>query len=806
MSEVMSDMPLQPTTNNVIEFGRIDASASRSKLLAALRALSIKRLGSLGDEMFAHVDDALFDLSERSGSSDIQARFFAGMREVRKKRQRGQSVWLDAVTRAFATLERGEAGVNQAQPAPIADLALIDESVLEEKLAVEAMVDKAAVRLNRPLYALEQRLAQLSGRKLEPADDPIGPRALTEGFADSLAEYELDVEVNLILLKLFERHVLTGLEGLYDEANAMLVQAGVMPDLRYQLPQGRGTPSAARGAGGIAPVAGEDHRGGGGDGGGDRAAGANDWGGDNDIRGLLGELTQLLAARRGGSAVGVGVASGVASGFAGGFAGGSPVSAPSSREMLNALSLLQADTLTNLSMAAEPPSAAWIKTALLNRIQSLNGDSRTTRLGPSEDVIDIVGLVFDYAVQDRNLPSKISALLGRLQIPYLKLALLDRSFIARHEHPARRLLDEMARSSIGWTEEGDRDGRLLDQIRSIVDRLNRDFDDDPSIFRRLLDEFSAFLESISKRAELSERRASETARGRERLEMAQRAAAQAIMARISGLSLPSRVREVLTRRWSNYLVLTHLRHGEDSSPWLQATQLVDDLAWSVAPKEDAAERRRLELIRPEIESVFRQGMQALGLHPRLADDAWSEIDRVQRLMLVATDDGAAPVALDRALVEPENLEIVFASTRPGEELIVRPDDLSSHDDKIGEEALGVWLDMARALKTGTWMEFIKDDGSRERAKLLWISTIRALYLFVNRNGVKIAEKTATEIAEELKQQRAIILEQVALVDRALDAIVRRLRENPQANPEEAPAATDLDPADPSAAPAAPPKS
>jgi hypothetical protein len=92
------------------------------------------------------------------------------------------------------------------------------------------------------------------------------------------------------------------------------------------------------------------------------------------------------------------------------------------------------------------------------------------------------------------------------------------------------------------------------------------------------------------------------------------------------------------------------------------------------------------------------------------------------------------------------------------------------------EALGTWLEIARALKAGTWFEFVKDDGSRERAKLLWISSIRALYLFVNRNGLKIAEKTAGELAEELKAQKAVILEQVALVDRALDAILHNLKD------------------------------
>ena len=39
---------------------------------------------------------------------------------------------------------------------------------------------------------------------------------------------------------------------------------------------------------------------------------------------------------------------------------------------------------------------------------------------------------------------EVEALLGRLQIPTLKVALLDKSFFSSKSHPARRLLDDVA--------------------------------------------------------------------------------------------------------------------------------------------------------------------------------------------------------------------------------------------------------------------------------------------------------------------------------------------------------------------------
>jgi hypothetical protein len=77
---------------------------------------------------------------------------------------------------------------------------------------------------------------------------------------------------------------------------------------------------------------------------------------------------------------------------------------------------------------------------------------------------------------------------------------------------------------------------------------------------------------------------------------------------------------------------------------------------------------------------------------------------------------------------------------------------------------------------GTWVEFTGADGTtKERAKLSWISPISSKYLFVNRKGLKVADKTVQALAIEIRRGDAAILEEVPLFDRALDAIVERLK-------------------------------
>jgi hypothetical protein len=82
-----------------------------------------------------------------------------------------------------------------------------------------------------------------------------------------------------------------------------------------------------------------------------------------------------------------------------------------------------------------------LKAQLLNQIGALRGERPSHVATIDEDTIDLVGMLFEFILEDRNLPAEMQVLLARLQIPYLKAAILDRKMFAHRQHPARRLLD-----------------------------------------------------------------------------------------------------------------------------------------------------------------------------------------------------------------------------------------------------------------------------------------------------------------------------------------------------------------------------
>lgn len=742
------------------------------RLLAQIESHLLAQIEPALGRVFDTIDDALFDLAERN-AAQAQGDYFHGMREIRRKRLPIAQEFLRLVKQSFEDFRLRRLSAPGAGERP-RSLSLVDEREMELIVALNSMAGRIEGQHGQALWALNQRFGALIGARelVDNARNPMGPRRLSECFIEATEVLEVSLEVRLIVLKHFEREVLGALEGVIDQVNNALARAGVLPEIRHEIirkdvpaprrPEERPSPAPRADAPPSnegAPIAGDEE--------------------ETRVRILqvVDELRSLLAQQR------------RQGGMSGGGAGaGAPLRQVRDEDILSALTAMQSELSARLHEEPTPDPAlvGRFKDALLRRVGGVDERGRrVAELGKNEDTLDLVGMVFEYAIQDRNLAPPIQAQLARLQIPYLKVALLDPDFLTNAEHPARKLLDRMSEAAIGWSPDADKDQRLLEQIRQTVNAVLRDFEDDLGVFERLGKEFEGFLEQSRKRAEVAERRAAEAARGRERLELAQRMATRALRRRLSGRLLPEKVRELLTQRWMNYLAFVFLRHGPDSEEWQAAENFVDQVVAVVQPPKDAGERERLRSMRPALEWTLRKGLAATGMHEQDIDAIWEGLAQIIDHHIEAIESEQAQPAVTVAL---EDLSVQFGSAQEipaagaAEKNEVGGEPEQGEAEGAGDaaqvldDALRQWMEVTKQLKAGTWFEFLKDDGTRERAKLLWISTIRALYLFVNRNGLKVAEKTARQLAEELHRQRAVILEETALVNRALDAILARLRQ------------------------------
>ncbi len=747
-------------------------------LLKSVRATALKRINGLVSSLFENIDDALFDLAEKAENNSVQTQYFDGMREVRKKRQLVERLFQEQLSKIFNDFATGKLQPltpDAGTPSQTAGMALLEDHELEESLAVASMVAKAENRLARSLYAVNQRLSMISGgSKVEDASNPIGPAPLCHAFRHAVHEFGVIVQVKLIIYKLFDRYVMGGLDPLYDEVNAQLIHAGVLPQMRASAPSPSRAPAPTGGASAYAPNAGQPPLS-------NNDAPIGQYAGyasyDPASAQLQNEiyhtLRGLLATRRASANVNANIDPSDYSNS------GAMVPSFSPTELLNALTILQDQTMmaqTHANTAADAVhQVQQIKTELLDQVSKFSGETKTHVSGADEDTIDLVGMLFEFILQDRNLPAEMQALLARLQIPFLKVAILDKHLFAQKAHPARQLLDSLALASVGWSEESDRDHRLRDKIKQVVETLLKEFDDDLGVFERTHKDFNAFVDAHKKRAELAEQRAAEATRGREKLHAARRIAAREILKRIEGRQLPQIVQNVLSRPWANYLVLTLLRQGEDSTEWKSALQFADEFVWSADTELSDEDKIRLTSVLPSLEKSLRHGLITVAYHENDVKQVMQELRSFYQHVLKGDLPKPDP-AINSAVGSEPDTNVYRAATSPVEDMVMAHEeeiDTLSDADYSPDDA---FLKLAKEMTVGTWVEFTDTSaGSKERAKLSWISPISAKYLFVNRKGLKVSDKTVFALATELRQGSAVILEEVPLFDRALDAIVERLK-------------------------------
>lgn len=736
-------MAIEESGKRVLDFGvrrPVALSPRGSELLRKVQALAQHRMADVLTSLFQQVDDALFDYADRAGASGAQQQFFEGMREIRRKRQRVEEKFRAHVDIAFQDYSAGRKLAATDAPGQLAEsgqkLALVEEAELEETLALTSMAQRAEQAVAQPLHDLNRRLASLFGR--EEADEltPVSPRVICQAFVSAVRELDVSVQVRVILLKLFERALVTAQEATCDDANGMLVEAGVLPTLKFKPARTRPPEQAPGSAAPGVPLAEATRK---------EVA-------TEIAHEVYAQLQQLLAARR-------------ASSHLYGAADGPELGAT---ELLNALTLLQ-DEAGKIGIAPAA-TARELKAALIAQAARLAGQPRAQRVRSNdEDAIDLVGMLFEFLIEDRQLPNQIQKMLTRLQIPFLRAALIDRQLFAQKQHPARRLLDQLAEAGTGWSESSDKDQRLYNKMREIVETLLGEFNDDVGVFDRLNEDFSGFVTTHRRRAELAEQRAAEAARGREKLEAARHEAARICMRALQHKGLPEIVREVLSGPWTKYLEIVHARRGPESPEWRAATKLVDDLIWSVDRETVLTESKHWAAMLPSIDATLKQGLGAVGFHEAdthrvLAKlrETYAGVMEAARMGGTASVGGIVPTALDGAANEDP-------ADDPGMEASTLPPEVAAEIEPH--------LAAARALRVGQWLELTGEAaaGSVLRAKLSWVSAITHRYLFVNQNGLKVAEMTVQEVALDLRDGKMRVLEENPLFDRALSAIVNRLR-------------------------------
>ncbi|WP_374325617.1 DUF1631 domain-containing protein [Aquipseudomonas alcaligenes] len=727
--------------------------------LTQLRDKAAMQLKQDLQALFDNADDSLFEMADRATSNAEQNDLFEAMRELRLKRKSIANGFLRKVFEGFAELARYSVGQPpQLTSVSLEGLSLMQNDELEESVAVDAMVAKVLSRDAQALHHLTTRINTLISKKIDDTGNPLGPRPVCESFVAACADLGVDIRIKLIIYKLFEKYVLSEIGQLYAEANQILVQAGVLPELKSAPPAARQPRAGARPAASTSaapePAVG--------------LAGASE-----DMQEAFAAFQGLMTQLRG-------------------------TALPQRELPADAVPITSNDLTRLLShLQQHLPAASQISgeelreklDLLLSKASAKSGKTRVVGQ-VDDDAINLISMLFEFILDDRALPDSLKALIARLQIPMLKVAVQDKAFFNRGSHPARRLLNEIATAALGWSEhDTEKRDSLYQKIEQVVQRLLNDFVDDPRIFSELLADFVAFTGNERRRSELLEQRMRDAEEGRAKSEQARLAVEQAMNQRLLGKTLPAAVVRLLQEAWSKVLLLIHLKHGGESVAWREATATMDDLVWSVSTPETAEDRLRLLQMVPGLLRSLREGMAEASLDPFVVNELFAGLEALhvqafQRMRQEPEADAVVSAVEAQALSQvaevlpldsaPEISEPAPMVEVVEEIVLLAPGERREREEQpvVEDEAVLAQVD---ALRVGSWVEIQEDEEHKLRCKLAAVIKPSGKFIFVNRTGMKVLEKTRMGLAVEFRRQAVRLLDDALLFDRALESVIGNLR-------------------------------
>jgi hypothetical protein len=708
-----------------------DTSRPLMELLTRCRDFALPFYGDLLHSSQQTLVERLFEQAS-NGSSNVEERcYFEAIQQIKERGDAMRLAFSDELQIGYEDFLAGRE-IDPTPPLQTAGLTLVAREQLEDQLAVSMIVSRADTQHAEALWKLNRRLAVLrGGRKVGDEDNPFGPARVGAALRVAMRSLDVEFKARLFIYKHLGKLLLVSFGRVFDTLNQTLAEGGVLANLRFSLEKEAAGKQAAAQA---EPQAAAD-------------------GGAEQQR-LYAAIVDVLRRRWATAGARQQTAGGV--GY-GGLGTGRDGAAGNFLPMDLALvlsALQQAPEFSASGVMQRSLPIDVVEQRLFASLRKQASPEKRHQLAASDaDTVDLVGLIFRYMLDDAGLPDLVKSLLSHLHTPYLKLALLDRTFLESQEHPARLLLDRMAAVGTRWVGD-DKDRVALPKLKAVVETILRGFVDDTDLFGRLLEDFERFCQSLEKRAEMVEKRNRAAQEGVERLHAARQRAGEDVQARIGRLLLPEPVRELLEKPWTDFLAFNLLRNGDGSAAWEAALKVVDGVLWSLQFGHTRG-ADEFQQYREQLRQALADGMQTIGYDGQAAATLLAALDSAQ---MQAREAGAPlPETADEIVVAP------VAAGGP-----VTPEQLELAGRLRNDTAFG------------TLFDFDCDGPAPQRLKLAWFSRISEHYMFVNQAGVKQRLETLAFLAEGLAAGRIRIVEaeRRGFMERALHAVLARLAPPP----------------------------
>lgn len=659
----------------------------------------------------------------------------------------------------------------EIEPDSYDNLSLVDHDYLEAMIAMEGMVkqmrDKEFKGAKSFLTRLETMFPNI---RIDETNNPLDPEQIGDCFNEAIRPLGLKAHYLLTIYREFNKTVFAAYDDILNEANEVLVELGVLPNLditaeererrkaqraqaRAQLEEelkakqlaekqelaDRGKPKAAP-----APQPQPAPQ--------SQTTTATDTQLQSDMFAMMQTLVKSLADRELGNQalpVNQSATSDVVADQA--------ELRQQQQKLMSMLTQIQSNLL-NGGAGTGTSGESSVSQVGQSISQTLQAEQASGELNAidrqSGDVINLVTMLYEAIWNDRALPVVMKELIGRTQISIMKVALSDTGFFDNENHPGRALLNELALAGISWTESENLDtDPLYGKVHDLVERLLAESTPDSVFLQGLVDELRDFVGQQTGFDASLEKRIRESANVAGNMDDVNAYVSQKINERILKGYLDPAIRQMLDTHIHNFLVKLILKEGPDGKSWKPVMSTIDVLLWTVQADKHAGDRERFNRINPRLLDNLEKALEIGGASKTKITKAMRQLKQIQEYTFHKAEVENQTSGAGRGAET--------GSSRREPPPLPRDDPYLRRVDKM---------------PIGTWLEFRNSTGQLVRCALVAkIDSIDKLF-FANKEGKKVAELTRNRLASELKAGTVKVVSEGTLMNRAMEKVVRELKD------------------------------
>lgn len=728
-------------------------------------------------------------MAETAETNRLQTLYLDAQRLIRGRRGEIEAGVTEAILATFAALDPNAtaktSGVRETSTrnTPYNHFELLGNEDLEVMIALDNGTTQALETFKKSLYMLQRRFDTLcDGAAIKPM--PMSPDSVMEAFADGVSDGMIAVEVQVVLINLFNEACFGRDYGeLLTQANEFLEESGMFPASDAKDLDAKASAQSAE----KPQVALESEATG-------QAVTL-----ETDIEHRLEELVNTLDPN----------VSPNDRAYSPPVFTAPPEEPPTSRiqtELLARISTILESTGQRLAgtdavYLGRPQVVAEIDKHISQLQQSYQkGQSEHLVCGQmtrqleqtinaahtsgkqslhrnDASVFQVVGNAFSRFGEGNGMAPDAQQAISRCELPLLKLALNKPSILEQENHPIRRLFNEMANYAIGLEQGNCSGNKIYQQILKLSETMLSDGFGEQQI-PQMLTGFMAAVDADRRVTRLQEKRQLEEVAAQEKVNWAHTRVDREISDRLVGQELPVAILNFAEQHWCKVLHIAHLRSGESSIEWQQGLEILDRLLEIVGIDPSArgktAVAKLLSDIKLRLEHISIDALQ-------LAD----QMDRLQFILTPARPANVTDIAIKAkakskgkaaaktAVQEPADDQLADQIKRimisrlqtemPGENIAETINKVESLDDQSQQSLSEV--------QKGCWIELCDDIKSRKRGKLAGIVGPSWKYVFVNNKGKLVAELNRARLALEMKEGKVTVLDNSHLFDKAIKAAI-----------------------------------